>query len=541
MKNQSPVGVRNEKVTETHTLSTETLAGFRGSVGEERVITNPDELRYYSQDVYRSFETALALIQPENVQQLGEVVSLCKEAGLCIIARGGGMSYTDSYLHGTGRGVSIDMRRMDRIIDINTQDMIVTVECGCTWQKLNEALSPHGLRPPYWGPLSGTRATIGGALSQNSVFWGGTSHGTAAESVIGLDVLLGNATVLSTGAHGKKDGVPFLRHDGPDLTGLFLGDSGALGIKTTATLRLVSIPAVVKYASFSFDAHQQICAAMSEIARKGLAAECYGFDPFLQNSRVLGGDADIIEDVKTLARVASKRGIKESAKIAASGRRFIKKVQWGMHVNVEDRCEAGADHALAEIRKIVAENNGDEIPNSLPTVVGAYPFPPTNSMVGPNGERWVPIHGKVAHSQAVDTVDKIQALYRQNKGALEKYDINTGYLLCTVGNTAFLVEPVYYWPDELNEVHRRNVEPDVFNGFTPAAANPEARSEVDRIRNEVRNIFLAQGAVHFQIGKYYPYRDSRRASAWAMLERIKNLLDEGGVINPGQLGLNEEA
>lgn len=526
-------------MTQAHALPSETLSAFSDIVGANYVITDPGELRYYSEDVYRNFETALAVIQPENTRQLSEIVSLCKMSDLHIVVRGGGMSYTDSYLHATRRGVSIDMRRMNKIIDINTRDMIVTVECGCTWQKLNEALIPHGLRPPYWGPLSGVRATVGGALSQNSVFWGGTSYGTAAESVIGLDVLLGNGEILPTGAHGKKEGVPFMRYDGPDLTGLFIGDSGALGIKTVATLRLVTIPAVVKYASFSFETHQQICAAMSEIGRRGLAAECYGFDPFLQNSRVLGGDTDVVEDVKTLARVAGKSGLKESIRIAASGRRFVKKVQWGFHVHVEDRCEAGADHALAEVRRIVAENGGAEIPGSLPTIVGAYPFPPTNSMVGPDGERWVPIHGKVGHSQAVETIDEIQELYRQNEKILERYSIDTGYLICTVGNTTFLVEPVFYWPDELNEVHHRNVEPDVFEGFTQVPANPEARNEVERLRNEVRNIFLRQGAVHFQIGKYYPYKASRRAAAWEMLGRIKELLDENGVINPGQLGLNQ--
>ena len=525
-------------MTQAHALPPDILSGFNDIVGADYVITDPGELRYYSEDVYRSFETALAVIQPENARQLGEIVSLCKKSDLHIVARGGGMSYTDSYLHKTRRGVSIDMRRMNRIIAINAEDMIVTVECGCTWQKLNEALAPHGLRPPYWGPLSGVRATVGGALSQNSVFWGGTSHGTAAESVIGLDVLLGNGEILPTGAHGKKDGVPFMRYDGPDLTGLFIGDSGALGIKTVATLRLVTIPDVVKYASFSFETHQQICSAMSEIGRRGLASECYGFDPFLQNSRVLGGDADVLQDVKTLARVAGKSGLKESVKIAASGRRFVKKVQWGLHVHVEDRWEAGADHALGEIHKVVEENGGTEIPNSLPTIVGSYPFPPTNSMVGPDGERWVPIHGKVGHSQAVETIDAIQALYLQNKDILDKYNINTGYLICTVGTTTFLVEPVFYWPDELNEVHRRNVEADVFAGFKQVPANPEARNEVERLRNEVRNIFLGRGAVHFQIGKYYPYKNSRRDSAWDMLERIKDLLDEDGLINPGQLGLD---
>jgi len=528
-------------MTETNALPPETLSGLRRIVGAEHVIVDPEELNYYSQDVYRSFETAVAVVRPEDPQQLAQVLALCREAGLRIAARGGGMSYTDSYLHKTRRGVSVDTQRMNRILNIDPENMIVTVECGCTWQKLNEALAPHGLRPPYWGPLSGVRATVGGALSQNSVFWGGASHGTAADSVIGMDVLLADGTVLPTGAHGKKDGVPFIRHDGPDLTGLFSGDSGALGLKLRATLRLVAIPAVVKYGSFSFADHGRICAAMSEIGRRGLSAECYGFDPFLQNSRVLGRPADIVEDVKTLARVAGKSGVSESIKVAAQGRRFVKKAQWGMHLHVEDRCEAGAEHGMAEIRKIVAAQDGVEMPNSVPVVVGSHPFPPTDSMLGPSGKRWVPIHGKVAHSQAAETIDKIQALFQRNEDALKKHDIDTAYLLCAVGNAAFLVEPVFYWPDELGEMHRRNVSPELLNQFQPAPANPEARAEVERLRNETREIFLEQGAVHFQIGKYYPYKDSRQESAWAMLERLKALLDADGTLNPGQLGLNQGA
>lgn len=73
------------------------------------------------------------------------------------------------------------MRRMNRVVEINTDEMNVIVEAGCTWKALHEALAPLGVQTPYWGPLSGAYATVGGALSQNSLFHGSGVGGTAAE------------------------------------------------------------------------------------------------------------------------------------------------------------------------------------------------------------------------------------------------------------------------------------------------------------------------------------------------------------------------
>lgn len=518
----------------------EAAGALKAIVGEENFISDTDEIAYYSQDVYRTFEQALAVIRPGTVEELSRIVTLANKLGLAIVTRGGGMSYTDGYLHATDHGITIDTRRLNQIVELSTEDMYVTVESGCTWESLNAALTEHKLRTPYWGPLSGTKATIGGALSQNSVFWGGTSDGPVSDSVIGMDIVLADGTLLSTGAHAREGGLPFMRYDGPDLTGLFIGDTGALGIKATATFRLLPVPEEVSYASYSFETHEQVCAAMSEIARQRLASEIYTFDPYYSNSKVLDGDSDLVEDVKTLAKVAEKSGIKESVKVAVAGRRFAKKVKWGMHLHVEDRYADVVQRKLQTIKSIADEHAGWEIPNSLPKIVGAYPFPPTNSMVGPLGQRWVPIHGKVAHSQAADTISKIQDWHAKNAESMKKYQIDTAFLLCTVGAGAFLIEPVYLWPDELEEMHRRNVEASVLEGFEKKPANHEARNEVERLRQGIRKIFLQQGAIHFQIGKYYPYRESRKEVSWQMLEKIKTLVDEKNLMNPGQLGLDYE-
>ena len=107
---------------------------------------------------------------------------------------------------------------------------------------------------------------MGGGLSQNSIFWGSGRHGAAADSVISLDVVLASGEVLSTGGNAKSDSSPFFRHYGPDLTGIFTSDAGALGIKATASLRLLPIQPGKAYSSFEFEDHETMIRAMSEVS-----------------------------------------------------------------------------------------------------------------------------------------------------------------------------------------------------------------------------------------------------------------------------------
>ena len=119
---------------------------------------------------------------------------------------------------------------MNHILEINEEDMYVTVGVRMHfWKEPYEALSAKGLRTPYFGPLSGKYATIGGALSQNSLFMGSGVHHTVAESALGLRVVLANGDVLQTGSGAHRHSNPFYRHFGPDVTGMFTADTGAYG------------------------------------------------------------------------------------------------------------------------------------------------------------------------------------------------------------------------------------------------------------------------------------------------------------------------
>ncbi|MCZ2978581.1 FAD-binding protein, partial [Acinetobacter baumannii] len=92
--------------------------------------------------------------------------------------------------------------------------------------------------------------TVGGAIAQNGAFYGSTRHGAVSDSVIGVTVVLADGTLVTTGSASRRNTKPFTRDGGPDMTGLFVGDNGALGFKVTATLRLHPRPAYVDFLSF---------------------------------------------------------------------------------------------------------------------------------------------------------------------------------------------------------------------------------------------------------------------------------------------------
>jgi len=510
-------------------------------LGHQHVLTDEASCVLYAQDVYTKGLPALAVAQPSGTQELARVVEAVTAAGHAVIARGGGMSYTSGYVPRETGSVIIDMQRMDGILEINAEDMFVTVQCGCTWKSLHEALEGTGLRTPYWGTLSGIHATVGGGMSQNSIFWGSARHGCAADSVLSLDVVLADGSVVSTGSNAQQQGSPFFRHYGPDLTGLFTSDTGALGLKATATLKLVPICEHREQLSFDFADFEPLIKAMSEIARAGLADECFAFDPHLQTVRMQR--ESLMSDVKKLAGVLKSGksvlgAIKDGAKIAIAGRGYMKDVQYSLHVLIEDRVAAAATAAADEVRSICRRHQGDEIENSIPKILRANPFTPLNNMVGPNGERWVPVHTIVPHSKAESTTTAVKALFEKHDALMEQHGIGHGFLFATVSHNGFVLEPVFFTPDALDEIHKKTVEDNVLKKMQCFAANPAASEATAMVRKELIDLFREVGGIHMQIGKSYPYQEGLRKESLRLVDALKKAVDPQGRVNPGSLGLD---
>ena len=155
----------------------------------------------------------------------------------------------------------------------------MTVEPGVTWKALWEALKPLGLKTRFWGSFSGLHATVAGSMSMHAISHG---IGTSADAAVSMDVISGAGEMLRTGSALSGRAKPFARHYGPDMTGVFTGDCGALGVKARITLSLMKAPPAFAAASFSFDSFEAMHRAFRAAALTGLVEENFGLNEVLQ-------------------------------------------------------------------------------------------------------------------------------------------------------------------------------------------------------------------------------------------------------------------
>ncbi|MEL7188638.1 MAG: FAD-binding oxidoreductase [Pseudomonadota bacterium] len=511
------------------------LVAMRSALSANSLIIDAKSLALFSHDVLSHGNAPLAVFRPQSVEELSQGIGIATGSGLAIVPRGGGMSYTGGYLYEGGDFILVDTSGLDAILDINETDMTVTVEAGCSWDKLHRTLQPKRLRAFAWGTLSGVRASIGGGMSQNGLFWG-ARNGSAVDSALSMDVVLADGTIISTGSE-------FFRPFGPDLTGLFAADCGAFGVKARVTLKLVREATAFAYGSFSFTTYDALLSAMSAIAREELAAESFAFDPFLQAQRMKRDT--LTKDVKQLGNMVKAqvktggvvKAIKEGAKVAIAGRSFLDDVPFSLHCVAEGRHQGAVDADMVRIEEIVRETGGVVVENSIPKILRANPFPPPNSMLGPNGERWVPVHGFLPHSKLAQAWERLEKLWSDNAEAMERLGVETGALIAATGRTSCLIEPVFFWPGEHNPLHHHAIEPDHMAKLSAQPNNPEANALVMELRQKVIAIFQDMDAIHLQIARSYPLKESHDDAGWDILKALKAQVDPKGLMNPGSLAL----
>ncbi len=497
------------------------------------VLDDAASLDFYAHDIFDRGADLAAVVRPADKHQLAAAVAAATNAGNPVIPRGGGMSYTGGYTADMPGAVLFDLKKMDRIIEINEADMSVTVEPGCTWAALYEALSKHNLRTPFWGTLSGLKATVGGGMSQNGIFWGTGKYGSAVQSCLALEVVLANGSILQVGKQ-------FMRPYGPDMTGLFLADTGALGIKAEITLRLIPEAKSHGYASFTFEQAGNFLAAVSDIERSGIATEIFGFDPKLNALRMQR--ESMASDAKALVGMMKKQGsvlsaLKEGAKVVSSGRNFMDKATFSLHVLAEGRIQAAADADIAAAREIVGAHGGKEVENTIPKIIRANPFGPLNSILGPEGERWAPIHGLVPHSGAAKCYSAIETLFTRYRKQMDELGMHEGTLTAAVGGAGVLIEPCLYWPGARNPVIEDTVQADHLHKLPIHGHNDAAWKLAKVLKQSIVDLFFEHGAAHFQIARTYRYRDSLSCEADTLLGSIKAQVDPRNLMNPGSLGL----
>lgn len=203
------------------------------TVGDENVLTTREDLLAYGAGSGFS-HGAEAVVLPRNTDEISKVLMICNGAKVPVYPSGVGAGGTVS---ATG-GVVLSTARLNRIIEIDTANLIAVVEPGVAVDELNKALAADGLMFP---PDPGTAgATLGDTVSGNATGLRGPKYGVSKHYIMGLEVVLADGRVLRTGGKTVKDVA------GYDLTKLFTGSAGTLGVITRLTVKLVPAPEAIK-------------------------------------------------------------------------------------------------------------------------------------------------------------------------------------------------------------------------------------------------------------------------------------------------------
>ncbi len=218
-------------------LQNSVIDKFRAIAGPEFVLTDYEDRYCYAYDATAIGEELYlpdAVILPENKGQISEILKIANENSIPVVTRGAGTNLVGACIPLKG-GIVLHTSRINRILDIDKNNLLCTVEPGVVVEKLQQEVEKQGLFYPP-DPASLKVSTVGGSIAQSSGGPRGFKYGTTRDYVLGLEIMLADGTIVKTGGKTVKNVT------GYNLTQLLVGSEGTLGIITEATLRLIPLP-----------------------------------------------------------------------------------------------------------------------------------------------------------------------------------------------------------------------------------------------------------------------------------------------------------
>ncbi len=238
-------------------MQKEFLAQLKQLIHVDDRITEASQCWSYGYDNSRLHALPEAVIFARNHQQIVKLVKLCRKYRVAVISRGAGTGTTGATVPSNG-GIILSFEHMNKILEIDPANRLISAEPGVTNQQIQEAAKLHGF---FWAPdpTSSKVCTIGGNLAYNSAGPRAVKYGTTRDNVLQLTLVTGKGDTLHTGVKTTKGVV------GYDLTRLLIGSEGTLGIITQATLKLLPIAADKRTLQISYDSIHSAAQAVSSI------------------------------------------------------------------------------------------------------------------------------------------------------------------------------------------------------------------------------------------------------------------------------------
>ncbi len=462
---------------------------FRDALGSENVSVRPVDLYAYSMDYYLApqiwADRGLKPCQPDIVvhpgstEEVARVVKIAARHRLPVIPYGGGSGSQGGVTPLYG-GVVVDVKRMDRILQIDDRSLTVTAQPGINGQRLEWALNRRGFTLAHY-PASVYGATLGGYIAARGSGTLSTKYGKAEDMVLSLEVVLPNGDVIRT--------LPVPNHAcGPGLLQLFVGSEGTLGVITEITIRIEPMPEVRRFNAYLF-----------EDIRAGLEA-----GRRIMTRRLQPCTLRLYDDN------SSERIVKRVLGLDVRGCYMV--------VGADGE-SSSVDRTMDAMAAICTEQGGRELGPELGEHWWRHRydfyFPPHNLMLPE-------MTGTV---ETTTTYDKIYGIYRAKKEAIEEGFKEFG--------ARYIAHFSHWFPWGVM----------IYDRFIIPKPPPDPREALElhtMIWAKAARTSLAHGGVlndhhgiGFKLGWLMP---EQYGPAFAVLQAIKDALDPQGIMNPGKFG-----
>ena len=304
-------------------ISPSLLSLLREAVGNKNVVTDAEQLAIYARDQTEDliFQPEV-IVTPESADQVSAIMSLCTKHHVPVTPRGGGTGLSGGALPVHG-GISLSMEKFKKILVLDERNFTAIVEPGVITQVFQEEVERRGLYYPP-DPASRGSSHLGGNLAECAGGPRAVKYGVTKDYVLGLEVVLPTGEIINTGGRVLKNVT------GYNLTQLFVGSEGTLGVITKITLRLIPFPKYRKVLLVAFDSVESATTSVGYIFQRGITPSAL---EFMERAAVkaaeekLGkkfpnGDAEaqllievdghhedsLLEDIQVIAEVVEKNG-----------------------------------------------------------------------------------------------------------------------------------------------------------------------------------------------------------------------------------------
>jgi alkyldihydroxyacetonephosphate synthase len=506
----------------------EVARALAGVVGPDRVSTRGTDRASYARDMWPRLLFAVragapaehapdVVVWPESAAEVAAIVAIARQLGVPIVPYGAGSGVCGGAVPIRG-GITVDTKRMDRVLDIDTERLTVSAECGINGERLERALARRGVTLGHF-PSSIYCSTLGGWLAARSAGQMSTRYGKIEDMALSVTAVTGRGDTITTGRLGRAGA-------GPDWTQLLIGSEGTLAILTRATLRIRPAPEVQLLRGFAVRRVTAGLEAIRRVLQRGLRpAVVRLYDEFDSWMALRGGHGGEAERPATTGALPSLTG--DPAEVQDDGLlgrlralrpRALQRAQ-GRGCLLIVGCEGARPRAEAEARLVFAE-----LERAGAKDLGEEP-----------GHNWLRRRYAVSYNMSkmfaagafVDTMEvaatweRLIDLYDGVRAALSRH----AFVMAHFSHAYAEGCSIYF----------------TFAGHAPSRAAAERKYDA-LWRDGLAAATRAGGTIshHHGVGlmKGPAMADEHRESM-ALYEALKRAFDPDGILNPGKMGLAE--